>query len=380
MKEDTNTEKNTEITQDVEIKSRDQFHAKSHWQLMWQEFKNHRLAIAGIIVLIILYLSAIFANFISPYDPNERYSKYQNIAPQTIQIMGEDGLQRPYVHGMTGERNPETLEMEYTVDEDKKIPLEFFYRSEESYKFLGLFETNLKLFGAEGEQVFLFGTDGLGRDIFSRTIHGARLSLTIGLVGIAVSLILGLLFGGISGYFGGVVDNIIQRFVEFTLAIPKIPLWMGLGAALPDNWSVIQVYFAITVILSLTGWVTMARVVRGQILSIREQDFVKAARAAGARSKRVIIRHLLPNCMSYILVNLTLAIPGMIIGETALSFLGLGLRPPAVSWGVLLQEAQNVRAVAQYPWYFIPSIFVIVAVLAFNFVGDGLRDAADPYH
>ncbi|WP_133514818.1 ABC transporter permease subunit [Halanaerobium saccharolyticum] len=356
------------------------FKAKSHWQLMWEEFKNHKLAMGGIIVLILLYVSALFAGFLTPYDPNERFSKFPNIAPMQINIFDDNGLTAPYVHPIVGKRNMETLAMEYTVDQSQQIPVNFLYKSDDTYNFLGLFKTNLKLFGSDETQIFLFGTDGLGRDIFTRTIHGARLSLTVGLVGIAVSLVLGLFFGGISGYLGGMVDNFIQRVIEFTLAIPKIPLWMGLGAALPQDWSVIQVYFAITVILSLTGWVSMARVLRGQILSLKEEDFVKAARAAGAKSGRIISKHLIPNCMSYILVNLTLAIPGMIIGETALSFLGLGLKAPAVSWGVLLQEAQNVRAVAQYPWYFIPGVFVIVAVLAFNFVGDGLRDAADPYH
>lgn len=368
------------ITKDQDIVMSNPFKAKSHWQLMWEEFKNHKLAMGGIIILILLYTSALFAGFLTPYDPNERFSEFQNIAPMQIKFFDENGLTAPYVHPIEGKRNMETLAMEYTVNKNKKIPINFLYESNDTYNFVGLFKTNLKLFGSDKTQIFLFGTDGLGRDIFTRTIHGARLSLTVGLIGIAVSLVLGLFFGGISGYLGGMVDNFIQRVIEFTLAIPKIPLWMGLGAALPQDWSVIQVYFAITVILSLTGWVSMARVLRGQILSLKEEDFVKAARAAGAKSGRIISKHLIPNCMSYILVNLTLAIPGMIIGETALSFLGLGLKAPAVSWGVLLQEAQNVRAVAQYPWYFIPGVFVIIAVLAFNFVGDGLRDAADPYH
>ncbi|TDO92073.1 peptide/nickel transport system permease protein [Halanaerobium saccharolyticum] len=375
-----NNSSESKITKDEDIVMSNPFKAKSHWQLMWEEFKNHKLAMGGIIVLILLYVSALFAGFLTPYDPNERFSKFPNIAPMQINIFDDNGLTAPYVHPIVGKRNMETLAMEYTVDQSQQIPVNFLYKSDDTYNFLGLFKTNLKLFGSDETQIFLFGTDGLGRDIFTRTIHGARLSLTVGLVGIAVSLVLGLFFGGISGYLGGMVDNFIQRVIEFTLAIPKIPLWMGLGAALPQDWSVIQVYFAITVILSLTGWVSMARVLRGQILSLKEEDFVKAARAAGAKSGRIISKHLIPNCMSYILVNLTLAIPGMIIGETALSFLGLGLKAPAVSWGVLLQEAQNVRAVAQYPWYFIPGVFVIVAVLAFNFVGDGLRDAADPYH
>lgn len=351
----------------------------SQWNLIWKDFKKHKLAIFGIIVLCFMYILALFCDFLSPYNPNRRFSHYPNIAPQVIHIRDENGFRRPYVDGFKSERDPITLAMVYTIDQDKNIPVKFFVRGD-SYKLFGLFETDIHLLGTEEGTIFLFGTDDLGRDIFSRTLHGARLSLSVGLVGVIMSLTLGLIIGGISGYFGGFIDNIIQRIIEFILSIPKIPLWMALSAALPPNWSIIQIYFAITLILSLTSWTGLARVIRGQILSLREEDFVKAARAFGADGKRIILKHLLPNCMSYILVSITLAIPGMILGETALSFLGLGLRPPAISWGVLLMNAQNVRAIADYTWYFIPAGFVIISVLAFNFVGDGLRDAADPYH
>ncbi|AGB41666.1 ABC-type dipeptide/oligopeptide/nickel transport system, permease component [Halobacteroides halobius DSM 5150] len=351
----------------------------SQWQLIWRDFKKHKLAMLGIGILLLMYTFAIFCGFISPYDPNKRFTEFTNIAPAGIHIIGEEGLQRPFVYGFTSKRDPETLSMVYKKDKSKKYPIEFFTKGD-TYKFLGLFKTDIHLFGTEQGKVFLFGTDGLGRDLFSRTLYGARLSLSVGLVGVFLSLVLGIIIGGISGYFGGVVDNIIQRVIEFILAIPKIPFWLALSAALPPNWSIIQTYFAITIILSITGWVGLARTIRGQIFSLREEDYVKAARSFGAKGGTVIFRHLIPNCMSYILVSVTLAIPGMILGETALSFLGLGLRPPAISWGVLLMNAQNIRSLADYPWYFIPAVFVVVTVLAFNFVGDGLRDAADPHH
>ncbi len=351
----------------------------SQWQLIWRDFKHHRLAIFGLIILTFMYLAAMLSGFLTPYDPNNRFKGMSNISPQTIHMIGEDGLQRPFVYGIKSNRDPVTLAKVYEIDKETKYPLQLFVRGR-SYKLLGLFNTDLHLFGSEDGNIFLFGTDDLGRDLFSRTLYGARLSLSIGLIGVFLSLVLGLLVGGISGYAGGTLDDIIQRIIEFMLSIPKIPFWMAMSAALPPKWSIIQVYFAITVILSLTGWVGTARVIRGQILALRDEDFVVSARSFGAGDLYIISRHLIPNCMSYILVNITLAIPGMILGETALSFLGLGLRAPAISWGVLLQNSQNVRALVNYPWYFIPALFVVITVLAFNFVGDGLRDAADPYH
>jgi peptide/nickel transport system permease protein len=254
----------------------------------------------------------------------------------------------------------------------------FFVRGN-SYKVWNLFRTDVHLFGVENGYIFLFGTDTLGMDLFSRTIYGARISMSIGLVGVFFTFLLGLIIGGISGYFGGVIDSTIQRSIDLLISIPTIPLWMALAAALPRDWPVVRTYFMITVILSVIGWGSLARVVRGKLLSLREEDFVMAARLAGATEGVIIARHLLPSFASYIIVSITLSIPSMILGETALSFLGLGMQPPAVSWGVLLKDAQNIVAIAHHPWQLIPCLFVIVTVLMFNFIGDGLRDAADPY-
>lgn len=366
---------------DKRINAEEKLYLASQWQLMWRKFIKHKLALAGAFILIILYAMAVFCEFVSPYDMGKRYSKYMNCPPQRVHFIDEKGNfhLRPFVYGIKSKLDPETWDRLYVVDKNKKYPVYFFIRGDK-YRFWNLLETDLHFFGVkEPGVIFLFGSDELGKDLFSRNLHAARISLSIGLVGVALSFILGSILGGISGYFGGVADMAIQRIIEFLLALPSIPLWMALSAALPQEWSSIKVYFYITIILSILGWTSLARVVRGKLISLREEDFVLAARIAGASEGRIITGHLLPSFLSYLVVNLTLAVPYMILGETALSFLGLGIRPPAVSWGALLQEAQNVRTVALHPWLLIPALFVIITVLAFSFLGDGLRDAADPY-
>ncbi len=347
---------------------------------MAHKFRMHKLAIAGTITMAVLYFAALFCEFLAPYGLDTRRIEYIYTPPQRIHFYdGQKFYLRPFVYGVSLTRDPETLLKIYREDKTKKHPIHFLVRGDE-YKFWGLFETDIHLFGVKDDGViFLFGTDRLSRDMLSRVIYGARITLSIGLVGVFLSLIVGLLLGGVSGYFGGVVDTIVQRSIEILKSFPTIPLWLALSAAIPVTWPVLRVYFMITVILAFIGWTSLARVVRGKLLSLREEDFVMAAKLAGSSDMRIITGHLLPGFLSYIIVNLTLAIPWMILGETSLSFLGVGLRPPITSWGVLLVEAQNVRTLAFYPWLLIPAFFVIVTVLAFNFVGDGLRDAADPY-
>jgi peptide/nickel transport system permease protein len=351
----------------------------TQWQLMWWKFKKHKMAMASTVVLAIIYLLAMFCEFFSPQDPRITRAAYLFAPPQGIHFFHEGRFRiRPFVYGYSGERDPETMRMRYTVDKDRIYPLKLFIKGD-PYKFLGLFEASVHFLGVEEGDIFLLGTDRMGRDMLSRILYGARISTTIGLVGVTVSLILGIILGGISGYFGGIVDNLIQRLIEFMRSIPTIPLWMGLAAALPAHWAPIKVFFFISLILSIVGWTGLARVVRSKFLSIREEDYVLAARLCGAKKRRIILKHMLPTFYSYIIATVTLRIPGMILGETSLSFLGLGMRPPAISWGIILQDAMNIQAVAICPWLLIPFLFVIVTVLAFNFVGDGLRDAADPY-
>ncbi len=345
---------------------------------MWRKFIKHKLAMFGGSILAIFYIIAIFCEFFSTQDIYKRHTKYIYCPPQRIHFFDEEGFHLPFVYGVKRTIDPKTWRRIYVVDIAKKYPIYFFVQGDK-YKLWNLFSTDIHFFGVKKGTVFLFGTDALGRDLFSRNLHAARISLSIGLIGVALSFLLGSVFGGISGFYGGATDMIIQRVIDFLISLPTIPLWMALTAALPPDWSPIKIYFGITIILSIIGWCGLARVVRGKILELREEDFAMAAKIAGAANWRVITRHLLPSFLSYLIVDVTIAIPYMILGETALSFLGLGIRPPAVSWGTLLQDAQNVRTVAQNSWLLIPGLFVIITVLAFNFLGDGLRDAADPY-
>ena len=352
----------------------------SQWQLMALKFRKHRLAVWSAKVILALYAAALLCEFVAPYTLESQNIDYLYAPPQRLHLVHDGGLRlRPFVYALEGTRHPETLRRVYQEDRSRPCPVRLFARGQ-TYRFWGLFETDLHLFGVDrGATLFLLGTDSMGRDLLSRILYGARISLTVGLVGVALSLFFGLLIGTVSGYYGGWIDNLIQRCIEILRSFPSIPLWMALSAALPAHWSPLQVYFGITIVLSFLGWTGLARVVRGKILSLREEDYATAALLAGAGKGRVMARHLLPGFTSHIIVSLTLTLPNMILGETSLSFLGLGLRPPITSWGVLLKEAQNVQAVALQPWLLTPAFFVIVAVLAFNFVGDGMRDAADPY-
>lgn len=362
----------------TEHKQGEQYHYASYLNLIWWKFKKHKLAVASTVILGVFYFIALFCEFIAPYAPTKE-SGHIYASPQKIYIYSkDDGLQRPFVYGLTRRKDRETFRWVHEEDRSEKHVVQFFLRGQK-YELFGLFKMDIHLFGTKEGPFFLFGTDRFGRDLFSRIIYGTRISITIGLVGIFISFIIGLVLGGISGYFGGIIDNIIQRIIDFLISIPTLPLWMALSAAMPRTWSVVQMYFAITVIFSIIGWTSLARVVRGKLLALREEDFVLAARICGASEWSIIRKHLIPSFMSYIIVQLTLSMPAMILGETALSFLGLGLQPPAVSWGVLLQDAQRLVAVAHYAWLLLPVPFVIITVLAFNFIGDGLRDAADPY-
>ncbi len=352
----------------------------SNWQLVWWRFKKHRLAMISGVVLILFYLVVLFPDFFSTLEPEATDARLAFIPIQHVTVF--EGLRfRPSVPAVEGKRNPVTLRMEWQMDKTQRIPIRVFARGYQ-YKVLGLVETDIHLLGAGGgpeHRAYLLGTDRLGRDQWSRLMRGTRTSMTVGLVAVTLSVILGALLGGVSGYFGGWSDVAIQRLIELLQSLPTIPVWLAMSAALPQDWPPQKVFFAITVILAFIGWTTLGREVRGRFLSLREEDFVLAAELAGCSRFRVIMRHMLPAVPSHIIAASTLAIPVLIVSETSLSYLGLGIRPPAISWGVLLQEAQNIQTVADAPWLLIPGVFVIVAVLAFNLVGDGLRDAADPY-
>ena len=364
----------------VDNAAEEAYFTASSWTLMRRNLVKHRLAILGGSVLALLYLTgAIAPGFFSTYDTLQRNNDYILAPLQRVRVVHEGRPHRPFVYGLETTRDPETFRRIYVADKEAVYPIRFLVRGAD-YKLFGFVTTNIRLLGvAEPGVLFLFGTDELGRDMYSRTLHGARISLTIGLVGVAISFILGCLLGGISGYFGGAADMFIQRVIEFFSSIPTLPLWMALAAAVPTAWPPIRIYFMITVILSIVGWTGLARVVRGKMLQLREEDYVLSAKISNTGEMRIIGKHLLPGFMTYLIVHLTLAVPSMILGETALSFIGIGLRPPAVSWGVLLQQAQNIRSVALSPWLLTPALFVVVTVLCFNFLGDGLRDAADPY-
>ncbi len=352
----------------------------SQRQLMLAKFKKHRVARVSLYLLAVLYVVAIFAPFVAPYTQLQRFRDFAYAKPSRVRIVDAQGnFHLPFIYGRESKLDKKTFTYTFEEDPSTRYPIRLFAKGE-PYRLFGVVPLQRHLFGVEGDQpFFLLGSDELGRDLFSRIIIAARVSLFIGLAGVIISFVLGIFLGGISGYFGGVVDTVIQRTIEFIMSIPQIPLWMALSAAIPREWSGIQKFFAITLVLSLVGWTDLARVVRGALISLREEDYVTAARISSATPMQIITRHLLPGVTSYLIVSITLAIPGMILGETTLSFLGLGITAPDVSWGSLLQQAQDVTVIANYPWLLAPVAFVMLAVILLNFIGDGLRDAADPY-
>jgi peptide/nickel transport system permease protein len=358
----------------------ERFYLASGWKMMWWRLKRHRLAVWSGAILLLFYASILITEFLAPYNLQARHADFIFAPPQAMHLFDEDGrFHGPFVYGLDYHLDLKTLKRDYAPNPDRVQKLRFFCRGDD-YLFWGLIEADVHLVCPAGDgTMFLLGTDRLGRDILSRILYGTRISLTVGLVGITLSFLLGITIGGAAGYFGGWVDSLSQRTIEVLKSLPELPLWLALSAALPVSWSPLAVYFGITLILALLDWPGLARAVRSKLLSLREEDFCTAARLMGASPRRIIGRHLLPNFMSNLIASATLSIPSMILAETALSFLGLGLRPPITSWGVLLVEAQNLEAVALYPWLLLPAVPVVIIVLAFNFFGDGLRDAADPY-
>ncbi len=359
--------------------AQERYYMASQWRMMWWRLKRHRLAVAAGLVIALMYASIVVSELLAPYNLHSRHSDFIYAPPQSVHLFHEGSFVGPFVYGLGYQLNMTNLRREYREIPGVIQPIRFFCLGD-AYDFWGFIPGRFHLVcPAEGGTLFLLGTDRLGRDVLSRMIYGTRISLTVGLVGITISFVLGMIIGGLAGYYGGWVDNLIQRTIEVVRSFPEIPLWLALSAALPVTWSPIVIYFGITIILGMIDWPGLARAVRSKLLAVREEDFVAAAMLMGASPRRIIARHMLPAFMSHLIASATLSVPNMILGETALSFLGLGLRAPITSWGVLLNEAQNINVVALYPWLMLPVVPVVAIVLAFNFFGDGLRDAADPY-
>lgn len=351
------------------------------WTLMKRRFVKNKLAVVGLVLLVLIYVVAIFCEFFAPYDPNTVNSDAINQSPQVLRFWDENGFSfRPFVYKMVKTYDEETMLTKFEEDRSQRVYIHLFAKGSD-YKLLGFIPGNVHLFGTEeGEApVYLFGSDSMGRDLYSRICYGARISCSIGLVGVLTSFILGVVIGGLSAYFGGWFDAVVQRVIDFIVCLPTLPIWMALSAAIPSTWSVTETYFCMVLILSFMGWPGLARVVRSKFLSLMNEDYIKAAKTSGSGMGTIIFKHMMPSFASYLIAQITLSIPGMILGETSMSFLGIGLRSPAVSWGILLNDAQKFRNIALYPWTLIPGIFVVLTIMAFNFVGDGLRDAADPY-